>query len=505
MVEVVINQNDGFVSITAVGGETELDFDFPIYEKAHLRIIRTRAGVDTTLVLDTDYTIATDQLEVTAGGTAVLLVAATAADVYSLLLNAPEARTTDFNQAGDLFASTLNRELDLEMQAIQGLRRDVDKSARLPESSTLTSLTLAAPEASKIIGWNSTATGLANYASTDLSGTTVSAFIETLFDDTTAAEARTTLGALSSANGAVATANLADGAVTQDKLAVAVRKLLASNQDFRLTLTSGAPVTTSDVTGATTIYCTPYKGNCIALYDGTNWNLRTSAEFSLALGTLTSGRPYDVFCYDNAGTPTLEFTSWTNDTTRATALVYQDGVLVKSGATTRRYMGTFFTTSTTATSDAEAGRYLWNYYHRVLRSMKAAESTDSWNYSTITLRQANGSTANQLNFVLGVSEDAVDARVQAEVLNSTATLRTCYVGIGLDSTTVSSAIGAQRAQPGNTAFVPLNAIYRGVPAAGRHYLAWLEIGGGTDTQTWYGDAGVGSSLEQNGIFGTVWS
>ena len=39
----------------------------------------------------------------------------------------------------------------------------------------------------------------------------------------------------------------------------------------RLTLTSGTPVTTNDVTAATTIYYTPYKGNAIQLYNGTNW------------------------------------------------------------------------------------------------------------------------------------------------------------------------------------------------------------------------------------------
>jgi hypothetical protein len=195
MVEVVINQNDGFVSITASGGETSLDFDFPIYEKSHLRIIRTRAGVDTTLVLDTDYTIATNQLEVTAGGEAVLISgAAVAADVYSLLLDVPEERTTDFNQAGDFFASTINRELDLQTQQIQGLRRDVDKSARLPETSTLTSLELPSPDASKLIGWNVTEDGLVNYASTDLSGTIVTPFIDTLLDDVDAATARATLG-----------------------------------------------------------------------------------------------------------------------------------------------------------------------------------------------------------------------------------------------------------------------------------------------------------------------
>lgn len=194
MVETVINPNDGFVSITAAGGETDLDFDFPIYEKSHLRIIRTRSGTDTDLVLNTDYTIADNQLEVTAGGTAVLSVSATAGDVYSLLLDVPEGRTTDFNQAGDFRAYTVNRELDLQTQMIQGLRRDVDKSARLPDDSTITSLTLPDPEANKLIGWNSGATGLENKVVTDASTTTISAFMGTLLDDSTASEALTTLG-----------------------------------------------------------------------------------------------------------------------------------------------------------------------------------------------------------------------------------------------------------------------------------------------------------------------
>ncbi len=43
---------------------------------------------------------------------------------------------------------------------------------------------------------------------------------------------------------------------------------------------------------------------------------------------------------DSSGTPTLEALVWTNDTTRATALVRQDGVWSKTGALTRRYLGT---------------------------------------------------------------------------------------------------------------------------------------------------------------------
>ena len=105
----------------------------------------------------------------------------------------------------------------------------------------------------------------------------------------------------------------------------------------RLTLTSGTPVTTSDVTGAGTLYYTPYTSGQIALYSGSAWVVYTFTERSLSL-TLTSGKNYDVFLYDNSGTLTLELSAaWTNDTTRADALTTQDGVYVKSGATTRRW------------------------------------------------------------------------------------------------------------------------------------------------------------------------
>lgn len=256
-------------------------------------------------------------------------------------------------------------------------------------------------------------------------------------------------------------------------------------QDFRLSLTSLTPVTTSDVTGATTIYCTPYKGNQIALYNGATWVTRTSAEFSLALGTLTASKPYDVFCYDNAGTPTLEFLAWTNDTTRATALAYQDGVLVKSGTPTRRYLGTFYTTATTTTEDSVANRYLWNYYSRVKRPMKRVESTASWNYTTATYRQANGSTSNQLNFVIGVNEDQVEASVAAMASNSSAQVY-AGVSIGLDSTTTPAILSTPFQISNNGVAAGGTASYSGLVGIGRHYLSWLEISQTLGTCTWTG-------------------
>ena len=134
----------------------------------------------------------------------------------------------------------------------------------------------------------------------------------------------------------------------------------------RITLSTGVPVTTSDVTAATTIYFTPYQGNNISLYDGSAiWNVISFTELSIAVPA-TTATMYDVFCYNNSGAATLEVLAWTNDTTRATALVLQNGVYVKSGATTRRYLGSFRTTGVSGqTEDSVANRFVWNYYNRV--------------------------------------------------------------------------------------------------------------------------------------------
>lgn len=255
--------------------------------------------------------------------------------------------------------------------------------------------------------------------------------------------------------------------------------------EFRLTLTSGVPVTTTDVTAATTLYCTPYKGTGIALYDGTNWHRRTSTEMSIAVPATTSTM-YDVFCYDNSGTPTLELLAWSTDTSRATALTFQNGVYVKTGALTRRYIGSFRTTGSSGqTEDSNAKRYVWNYYNRVVRRMYVTDGTASWNYTTATFRQANGSTANQLDFVIGVSEDAVRALVSAAFKNTSAGVLV-QVGIGLDITNNTSIVGGQGKSQSISNEYPIYAEYLDYPGVGRHFLAWVEWSAATGTTTWEG-------------------
>ena len=273
----------------------------------------------------------------------------------------------------------------------------------------------------------------------------------------------------------------------------------------RLTLTSNTPVTTGDVTAATTLYYTPYKGNRIALLDSNNaWNVRAFSQLSIAVPA-TTATMYDVFVYDNSGTATLELTAWTNDTTRATGIEYHSGVYVKTGTITRRYVGSFRTTGVSGqTEDSFANRFVWNYYNRVPRPMRVLEDTDSWAYTTNTTRQANASTANQLSFVVGVAEVELVAEVMAILSNTGANVNT-MTSIGLDSTTVTATgtvFGEVPTQIAGGYRQQQTATLRTFPAVGYHYAAWLERSEATGTTTWIGDAGD-AARQHTGIKGSI--
>ena len=173
----------------------------------------------------------------------------------------------------------------------------------------------------------------------------------------------------------------------------------------RLTLTTAVPVTTADVTGTATLYYTPYVGDQIGLYNASGtWSLLAFTEKNLSLGGYTASKPYDIFAYDNAGTLALESLIWTDGTTRATALTTQNGILVKTGATTRRYIGTIYINSTGGqTEDTDLQRYVWNFYNQEFRKLKDDYSathtytTDAWrawnNSTTLGKLSANSATS----------------------------------------------------------------------------------------------------------------
>lgn len=272
----------------------------------------------------------------------------------------------------------------------------------------------------------------------------------------------------------------------------------------RCTLTSATAVTTADVTAATSLFFTPYKGNRVALYSSGAWTSISFSEITLSLSGYTASKLFDIYAYNNAGTLTLESLVWTDDTTRATAIALQDGVYVKSGDATRRLLCTIYTTATGQTEDSAAKRHVSNVENAEYRPMRAVDSTDSWTYNTATYRRANGGTVDINVFRWTASTDRpVQAQCVSIFDNDTAGNGSCNIGI--DSNTVPSAQIVVRGFTNAAGYrATTQAFYQGYPGVGRHGAAWLEIGKGSGTQTWFGDAGD-ATVTQNGILGGVFN
>ncbi len=272
----------------------------------------------------------------------------------------------------------------------------------------------------------------------------------------------------------------------------------------RITLTASTPITTSDVTAATTIRYTPHLGNQVPLKSGSVWSAYTFSELTLSLGSDAANTPYDLYVFLNAGVPALERLAWTNDTTRATGIARDStsGFYTKSGDATRLYVGTYRTTGSAGqTEDSLLKRFVWNYYNRVPRLLVVTDTTDSWSGSGNVLRQARGQAANQVDLVIGAAEVRVQLTATLMGANSVATTSQ-LTAIGEDSTSAKDANCLNGLnQPAANAIVTNVARLEKYPVIGRHFYAWLEMSAAGATATFYGDNGLTSV--QSGLIGTI--
>lgn len=268
----------------------------------------------------------------------------------------------------------------------------------------------------------------------------------------------------------------------------------------RLTLTSGTPVTTSDVLAATTLYYTPYIGNLISIWNGTKSVDYVFSETPLALTGLTAGLNYDIFGYINTGVLALEAVPWSTDTARATAISrVADGYWVKSTNTQRRLLGTIRTSAIGQTEDSLAKRFVNNLYNTVPRSMQIYDSTVSWSTSGAVDRIWNNNAANKVEFVRCVNESPVHMGGQAYAIarmGTTAGTKTVYVSLVLDAVTQTGTYTADIVQNSVVSTsVPawLRPVFDEVPGLGYHYVALVETSASL----------IGTFLDANGVFGNA--
>lgn len=152
-------------------------------------------GISTPYVLTTDYTVS--------GGNgasgSITLVAGALPSTKRITIERviPYSQQDDYIEGENVLAETLETAFDKAVIRDQQLRDGLSRAIKVsPTSSFSGDLELPEPAASKILGWNSSGTALENKSVNDFSETVVTSFIETLFDDSTAGEARATLEAI---------------------------------------------------------------------------------------------------------------------------------------------------------------------------------------------------------------------------------------------------------------------------------------------------------------------
>lgn len=298
----------------------------------------------------------------------------------------------------------------------------------------------------------------------------------------------------------------------------------------RLTLTTATPVLTADVSGATTVYYTPHVGNQLPLWNGSVFVPTVFSELSLALdsdsghtGYHQSGKNFDLFVFEGGSIKLGTGPAWTNDTTRADAISRTNGVLVNNGSIVIRWGASGGDTTTVsagrailvgtmrasangqvtcrfggATTQVGGMWFLWNLYNRVRVPLRVHDATDSWPYTTATIRQKNGNAGNKIEVVNGEAGYSIDLTENAASAQSGAVNR--VAAIGYDSTS-AIATGCFPGLLQATAVATMPARLTHQTGLGYHYYAELEYSAASGTTTWYGDAGL--AYFQTGMTG-IW-
>lgn len=123
------------VDYTGNGSTTVFSFSFRIFANSDLVVTSaTPAGVETTLVLGTDYTVSGAGSY--NGGSVTLTTALTNGHALTILRELDITQDTDLRNQGSFFAETHEDVFDRQTMIMQQLQEQIDRSAKLPITST---------------------------------------------------------------------------------------------------------------------------------------------------------------------------------------------------------------------------------------------------------------------------------------------------------------------------------------------------------------------------------
>src|SRR5690606_20152189 len=112
------------------GVTTEFPFEFKVYDKDHLRVILTSsAGVESTLTLDSDYSVSlnADQ-EDNPGGKVALVNPLAAGQKLTIITDQPATQEAVLTNMGGFFPKTIEKRLDWLTILVQQLTEKVNRA-----------------------------------------------------------------------------------------------------------------------------------------------------------------------------------------------------------------------------------------------------------------------------------------------------------------------------------------------------------------------------------------
>jgi hypothetical protein len=174
------------------GVTTAFTVPFRFLDNTHLQVIRTSAaGVDTTLVLSTDYTVTGAGA---ATGTITMVTAPASGEKLTIVRSMPFSQQIDLVNGDPLPAETLEAGLDARAMEAQQLKDSISRSLSLPTSSSASAVL---PEAIPLalLGWNATGNALQSFAGA--AGSPVSSFMAPAVAAANATAAQTAIGGTS--------------------------------------------------------------------------------------------------------------------------------------------------------------------------------------------------------------------------------------------------------------------------------------------------------------------
>lgn len=130
-----IKPSNAYQTYICTGGEREFPFSFPVYAEHHLIVeVIVPNGTKTRLTYLKDYNITGIGNET--GGCVILKYPALAGERFTLLLAVPEERLNDYAVNRPVSPGLLNKELDILVQCLQRMRRDIDRCPNIELGQT---------------------------------------------------------------------------------------------------------------------------------------------------------------------------------------------------------------------------------------------------------------------------------------------------------------------------------------------------------------------------------